>query len=73
MTELETLPQYVRVSQLIGTGPYTGQRPIVAVTRQTICNWIKTGHLPQPIRVGRSIMWRAEDIRAALKRLEQGK
>jgi predicted site-specific integrase-resolvase len=67
---MENLPQYVRVSQLLGTGPYKGQRPIFAVTRQTIGNWYKTGILPPPIRAGRSIMWRAEDIRAALARLE---
>ena len=70
---MENLPQYVRVQQLIGTGPYKGERPIFAVTKQTIGNWIKAGKLPQPLRIGRSIMWRAEDIRAALERLEAGK
>jgi hypothetical protein len=68
----DNLPQYVRVQQLIGTGPYKGERPIFAVTKQTIGNWIKSGKLPQPLRIGRSIMWRAEDIRAVLARLEQG-
>lgn len=68
---MDNLPQYVRVSQLVGTGPYKGQRPIVGVTRQTIYNWMKQGLWPQPIRVGRSLMWRADDIRAALERLEQ--
>jgi hypothetical protein len=72
MPDINNLPQYVRVQQLIGTGPYKGQRPIFAVTKQTIGNWIKTGRLPQPIRVGRSIFWRAEDIREALARMEQG-
>ncbi len=70
MNDIDSLPQYVRVSQLLGTGPYRGQRPIFGVTRQTIGNWYRTGILPEPIRAGRSIMWRADDIREALKRLE---
>lgn len=72
MTELESLPEYVRISQLVATGPYKDQRPIIGVTKQTIINWVKRGIFPQPIRVGRSLMWRSADIRAALARLEQG-
>jgi hypothetical protein len=67
----ENLPQYVRVSQLCGIGPYKGQRPIFAVTKQAISLWIKRGVLPEPIRTGRHIMWKAEDIRAAIKRIEE--
>ena len=69
MTDIP-LPQYIRVSQLIGTGPHRGERALISVTRQCIYQWIKAGHLPEPIRVGRSIFWRADVILPAIKRLE---
>jgi predicted DNA-binding transcriptional regulator AlpA len=30
--------------------------------RGTIYNWIKKGALPPPIKMGRSLYWRAEEI-----------
>jgi len=68
---MNDLPQYVRVSQLIGTGPYKGQKPIFAVSKQAITQWIQRGVLPEPIRAGRSMMWKSEDIKAAITHIQE--
>ena len=37
------------------------------VTRYTVRRWCKAGLLPAPLRIGRSLRWRPDQIEAALK------
>ena len=40
------------------------------VTRQTVYNWIKSGLLPEPIKLGRLSRWRLVDIEQRLEKLK---
>lgn len=39
-----------------------GVRERVPVSKVSIWRWQKVGKFPQPVRIGRRILWRAEDI-----------
>jgi predicted DNA-binding transcriptional regulator AlpA len=40
---------------------------LLNVTRMTIWQWTKDGHLPQPYKLGSKQYWRAEEIEAVLE------
>jgi len=40
---------------------------LLGVSRRTIQLWEKSGKVPEPIRIGRTVRWRREEIEAWLK------
>ncbi len=45
----------VRLPQILG---------FLSISRSNFLNGVKAGKFPAPIRLGRSVLWRAGDIRA---------
>jgi len=41
------------------------------VDRQTISNWLRQNKLPQPLRLGRQLLWRRETLDQFLSRFEE--
>jgi excisionase family DNA binding protein len=37
------------------------------ISKRTLSRWVASGHLPQPVRIGRSRFWRVEDVHEALR------
>ena len=52
------IPQLLTVSDLTDR---------LKVTRMTIHNRVQTGKFPAPVRIGRSVRWRADEISAWLE------
>jgi predicted DNA-binding transcriptional regulator AlpA len=46
---MKTASQYILLKDLY---PREGHEGYLPATRRTICEWIKQGHLPQPIKLG---------------------
>ncbi len=55
-------PQYLTTNDLAA---------MFRVTIATVRAWVKAGRLPPPIRIGRSLRFDAEAVRAALAQLAQ--
>ncbi len=45
----------VRLPQVLG---------FLSISRSSFLNGVKAGRFPPPVRLGRSVLWRAGDIRA---------
>jgi predicted DNA-binding transcriptional regulator AlpA len=67
----EVTPRYFCINELTGTGPFEGHTPIVAVSRQCIHNWVRSGRWPKPLKMNRTIRWTVSQVREALARLEE--
>ena len=67
----EITPRYFCLNELTGTGPFAGHAPIIAVSRQTIHDWVKQGRWPKPLKMNRTTRWPVEQVREALARMQQ--
>ena len=66
-----TLPEdgFVRLSQIVGD-PKAKQPGVIPIGKSSWWEGVKSGHFPQPVKLGpRITAWRVEDIRALIKRL----
>jgi predicted DNA-binding transcriptional regulator AlpA len=43
---------------------------LLGISRKTLDNWIKEGHFPKPIKIGRRIFWRKEIVDNYILELE---
>lgn len=44
----------------------------VPVGKTTFLNGVKTGRFPKPVKNGRCVFWRSEDIRQLIERIGEG-
>lgn len=57
---------FLRLYQIVGDRK-KGIPPIIPVGRTTFLNGVKSGIYPAPVKYGRSVFWKTEDIRALIK------
>jgi len=59
-----TYPQYVTVSQIVGSAkPESLSTPIIPIGRSTWWKAVKDGRAPKPIKLGsRTAVWRLTDV-----------
>ena len=59
-----TYPQYVTVSQIVGSAKPEGLwKPIIPIGRSTWWKAVKDGRAPKPIKLGsRTTVWRLSDV-----------
>lgn len=62
---------YLRLKQIIGDSSENSQiQPLIPISKSTWWVGVKSGHYPQPVKLGpRITAWRVEDIRALMDRL----
>jgi prophage regulatory protein len=64
--------QYVRVADIVGDRKASPPKPaILPVSASCWWNWVKTGRAPQPIRLGRTSVWRKADVLAMIEAAAQ--
>jgi hypothetical protein len=62
---------FVRLKQIIGN-PDKDIPPIIPVCRTAWYNGVESGKFPKPIKMGTASLYRVEDIRALLVKIEKG-
>lgn len=62
---------FLRLPDIIGDRR-RGVAGLIPISRAKWYSWIKTRHVPKPVKFGRTSVWRAEDVRALIKRLSTG-
>lgn len=65
-----TLPDigFVRIDALVNN-PKKNTRGIMGIGRTTWLEGVKSGKYPKPIKIGRSTLWKVEQIRELIKEL----
>ena len=68
-----TLPEtgFLRLRDIIGDRS-RGMTGLIPVSVATWYSWIATQRAPKPVKLGRTSVWRVEDIRALVERLSAG-
>jgi predicted DNA-binding transcriptional regulator AlpA len=66
-----TSRRLLRLRDIIGC-PRRGVEPIIPVSVSTFYNWMRAGIIPQPIRLGKTSLWRSDDIADCIDRMESG-
>jgi prophage regulatory protein len=62
---------YLRLRQIIGNPKARPPiPPLIPVSRSTWWDGVKSGRFPRRIKLGRIAVWRVEDIRALMARLD---
>lgn len=55
--------QYLRIADIVGDRKADPPKPaILPVSASCWWNWVKSGRAPKPIRIGRTTMWRRDDV-----------
>lgn len=62
---------FVRIRDIIGD-PRRGMQGLIPVSRTTWYGWIATQRAPKPVKLGRTSVWRIEDILALVQQLSTG-
>lgn len=78
---MNSLPEtgYLRLSQIIGRkASKRGEddsshdvAPLFPVSRTTWWKLVTTGQAPKPVKLGGSTLWRCEDIRALIAKIDE--
>lgn len=56
-------PQYLRVADIIGDPKSNPPKPgILPISRACWWAWCKSGRAPKAIRIGRTTMWRRDEV-----------
>jgi prophage regulatory protein len=61
----------LRLYQIIGDAD-RGIAPLLPIGRTTFLDGVKSGKYPKPVKHGRSVFWKATDIKAMLAKIEGG-
>ncbi|RIA45409.1 helix-turn-helix transcriptional regulator [Dichotomicrobium thermohalophilum] len=63
---------FLRIKHIIGDDTANPPiPPIIPVSRSGWWAGVKSGRFPQPVKIGRATVWRAEDIRALIEQINK--
>lgn len=62
---------YYRLYQLIGD-PERGIPPLIPMGRTTFLNRCADGTFPKPVKFGRSVFWKASDVKIIQAKIQGG-